>query len=344
MNNTMKQLQARNAELFNDMIGQEQPKRAIKWHLGNYIQTGIIPNFLYISPRGQGKTTMAKETARGLYEFDENHEPIMVKSNKTGLLVPKRKDLVEVNCSTLTTKSAFINAIVIPHIAEDKKATIFLDEASEIPPDITVMMLSMLNRTPDNKNLVRSDDYVFEVDFKRTSFILATSQPQKVHPDLQDRLERITLQSYTLDELADICAKYLPDVKCDRATLLDVATTLRGNARSGYKMAEKIAAHCHKSKKFGAKEWNELKEILSIAPLGLNDIEIQVLRILADNPNGVPLTMLSAKTTLSREALRQDVELYLQKHGLMHIQTTGRQITPKGLEYLRGLPKNFACK
>jgi len=49
------------------------------------------------------------------------------------------------------------------------------------------------------------------------------------------------------------------------------------------------------------------------------------------------LTNIAAKTGLTPECLRRDFEMYLQKHSLMEITTSGRSITPRGQKYLKDL-------
>ena len=112
---------------------------------------------------------------------------------------------------------------------------------------------------------------------------------------------------------------------------------LRGNARAAQKMSNKITAYLKGGKLFTPADWAKLRSILSIYPLGLNALEIQILRWLAQNSTGTSLTGLSAKTGMSRESLQKDVELFLQKHDLMRIGTTGREITSKGLTYLKNI-------
>jgi Holliday junction resolvasome RuvABC ATP-dependent DNA helicase subunit len=204
-------------------------------------------------------------------------------------------------------------------------------------------LLTILNPNPENRTTFSLDEYVCDFDFRRQTFIFATSESQKVFHALADRLERVTLEDYTLAQLAQIVQKGLPEVDCRDNVLLDVSTVLRGNARAGQKMAGKIQAYLKGSKKFAPKDWAHLREILSIYPLGLNAIEIQILRYLAENSTGTSLTGLSAKTGMSRESLQKDSELYLQKHNLMEIQTTGRMITAKGLDYLKGLDGKRVC-
>ena len=154
-----------------------------------------------------------------------------------------------------------------------------------------------------------------------------------------DRLERVDLEEYTLEEMGKIVALNL-DIDIAPKALLDISSVLRGNARAGQKMAQKIESYCEQNntKAFKLKDWNKLGKILSIYPLGLNITEILLLNILKDNTD-CSLTNLAAKTGISKQAVQRDFEIYLQKHSLMDITTAGRNITAKGLEYLKELDK-----
>ena len=128
------------------------------------------------------------------------------------------------------------------------------------------------------------------------------------------------------------------DVTIEPKALEDISSVLRGNARAAQKMAQKIESYCeqYSSKKFKLSDWNKLSKILSIFPLGLNTTEILLLNILKDNKD-CSLTNLAAKTGISKQAVQRDFEIYLQKHSLMDITTAGRNITAKGMEYLKKL-------
>lgn len=331
-----------NDTLFADIVGQEKPKKELGFYLNSYMLTRMIPNLMIVAPKGQGKTTMARATAKGLVQFDEDGRTIEVPSKfDASVMRAKRKPFVEINCSTLKSVKQFINGVVIPYV-QDKDVTLLFDEASEIPRDVTMALLTILNPNPTNRTTFAMDEYVCDFDFKRQTFIFATSEIQKVFHALADRLERITLEDYTPAHLAAIVQKGIPDVTCQDDVLLDVADVLRGNARAAQKMASKIAAYLAGVNRFGRNDWNNLREVLSIYPLGLNAIEIQILRFLALNATGTSLTALSAKTGMSRDSLQKDTELYLQRHNLIEIQTTGRVITAKGILYLRALD-GVAC-
>ena len=170
--------------------------------------------------------------------------------------------------------------------------------------------------------------------------MFATTEAESIFHALMDRCERLDLEEYTYDELGKIVAINLTDGEIEEDALVEIAPTLRGNARQAQKMANNIKAYLASKRhsKFGMDDWNALKYALGILPLGLSRIELQVLRILYAVKE-CSLTNIAAKTGLTPECLRRDFEMYLQKHSLMEITTSGRSITPKGQKYLRELDK-----
>ena len=198
----------------------------------------------------------------------------------------------------------------------------------------------MLNPNKENRTSFSYEDYTIDFDFRRQTFMFATTEAHKLFHALIDRCDRIDLEEYSYDELGEIVQRNLPDTIFDDGLTDEIATVLRGNARQAQKMANNIKSFIARSGsgKMTNDLWKELKHALGIAPLGLSRIEIQVLNILTEKKE-CSLTNLSAKTGLTPQCLRQDFELYLQKHNLMEITTTGRAITAKGLEYLKVLDK-----
>ena len=159
---------------------------------------------------------------------------------------------------------------------------------------------------------------------------------------LIDRCDRIDLEEYTMDELAEIIRMNVAAIEldCDDDVLKDIAPILRGNARAAQKMANNMKSYLQRTngKKFNAKDWKALKYALGILPLGISRIELQILRALAEKKES-SLTNLSAKTGLTVQCIRQDFELYIQKHNLMEITTGGRSLTMAGHKYLKNLDK-----
>ena len=301
---------------FPDIIGQESAKRVLDFHIGGFKSTKVMPHLMFVAPKGCGKTTLAKAVARTLKGIDD------------------AKRYFEINCSTIKNVKQFFNQLVIP-IMQDRDATILFDEASEIPKDVSMAMLTILNPNAENMTSFSFEDYTVDFDFSRLSFMFATTETQSVFHALMDRLERVDLEEYSLDEMGQIVAMNL-EVDIEPKTLRDIAGVLRGNARAAQKMAHKIKSYCSQKniKRFNSTHWKDLSRILNIFPLGLNVTEIQLLNILKDNKD-CSLTNLSAKTGISKQAVQRDFEIYLQKHSLMEITTAGRNITAKGLDYLK---------
>lgn len=319
--------------LFDKIVGQEPAKKKAMFYLGSYLHTHIFPNCVITAPKGQGKTTIAREIAKGLPLFDDDGKVVKRTDEVKGKEVIERKGFVEVNCSTIKNLKQFINAVLIKYVV-GKKVTVFFDEASELPKDVSMALLTILNPNPENKTTFAYDEYVCDFDFRDQTFIFATSEPQKIFHALFDRLERIDLEEYSFSDLEKIVAKSTKDVEFENSALKDISTVLRGNARAAQMMADKVKQFLRGRSKFTSKDWKQMREHLGIHPLGLNAGEVAILRHLFNTNEGTSLTCLAAKTGLTREAVQRDYEMYLQKHGLMEISTTGRMITAKGRDYL----------
>ena len=304
---------------FPDIIGQETVKKALGFYIDGYQKTGCIPHLMFTAPRGCGKTTMATAMAKNL------------KSN--GSIKP----LITLNCSTIKSLKQFFNMIVIPHMV-DTDATVLFDECSELPKDVTMALLTITNPNPRNRNDFSYEDYNVTFDYRRLSFMFATTEGQSIFHALMDRMERIDLEEYKLDELGKIVMLGLEGYTVEKKALEQVSTVLRGNARAGQKMAMKMKLYLNAQGKtnFNLKDWRELSGKLGILPLGISVQELNLMRYMA-RKKATRLTELAAITGLSKGAIQKDYELYLSKMGLMEIQPEGRSLTTKGLDYLNEL-------
>ena len=306
---------------FPDIIGQDRVKKALGFYIDGFKETNCIPHLMFTAPRGCGKTTMATAMAKNLYADG------------------KIKPLITINCSTIKSLKQFFNMIVIPHMVE-RDATVLFDECSELPKDVTMALLTITNPNPENQNEFSYEDYNVVFDFRRLSFMFATTEGQSIFHALMDRMERIDLEEYKLDELGKIVLLGLDGYTVDEKTLESISSVLRGNARAGQKMAMKMKLHldAYGKKDFGDEDWKELMDKLNILPLGISVQELNLMRYMA-RKKATRLTELAAITGLSKGAIQKDYELYLSKMGLMEIQPEGRSLTTKGLEYLNELDK-----
>ena len=300
-------------ENYSEIIGQDKVKKKLNFLLEGYKKTKILPHLLFVAPRGCGKTLIAQKTAD----------------------IMKRDKTILVNCSTIKNVKQFLNQIMLPYVY-NKDAVIIFDEASELPRDVTMALLTILNPNQNNSNEFTFDEGTYSFHFNLNSFIFCTTEAQKMFHALLDRLYRVDLEDYSYIDLGKIINSNLKlkDQFISEEIINEVASVCRGNARQAQSMANQISSYLasKKSNELTRTGWNEIKDSLSIYPLGLTELELNVLKILKEHGE-VRLTNLSAKTNLTKDMLQRNVELYLIRHSLIEVRPTGRALTKKGHEY-----------
>lgn len=300
-------------------IGQKAAKTKLEFFANCYKFGGISPHLLFIAPKGVGKTHFATIYAKGLQNINQE---------KSARLV---------NCSSIKSVKGFFNDIIIPHVA-DKDVTFIFDEASELPRDVTMALLTILNPNPNNLTSFSYGEYTVDFDFRKQTFIFATSEPHKVFHALVDRLTRIDLQDYTVNELAEILQSCTSDVTYEAGLLPMIASTLRGNARQATKLAANIKNYLGDKKSFSSNDWLLLSKSLGIMPLGINENELILLRVLRDRMQ-CTLTAVAAITGMTRTSIQKDVESYLLKRNLISIEVGGRRLTSHGNDLLKEIER-----
>jgi Holliday junction resolvasome RuvABC ATP-dependent DNA helicase subunit len=307
---------------FDEMIGQSKTKSVLGFYIDAFEKTEILPHMFIVGQRGQGKTMLATQVAKNL------------RSKTLGRVKP----MLTINCSTLKNVRQFIEDIVLQYV-RDQHITLFFDEVHEMPAPIQTCLLTVLNPNKHNMNTLRFEDYHIEFDFTKVSFIFATTDPQRVITPLKDRCRMIHMEEYQYDELGEIVKNNSEDLEFDEETLRDIASVCRGNARNATLMAKDNIlqfARRHNVSFIDMNIWNRIKGLLGILPLGLENTELQILKVLKDR-HICSLTNISAVTGLSTQALRAEFELYPLKHNLMEIAQGGRRLTKQGREYLEAI-------
>jgi Holliday junction resolvasome RuvABC ATP-dependent DNA helicase subunit len=307
---------------FDEMIGQSKTKIVLGFYIDAFEKTEILPHMFIVGQRGQGKTMLATQVAKNL------------RSKTLGRVKP----MLTINCSTLKNVRQFIEDIVLQYV-RDQHITLFFDEVHEMPAPIQTCLLTVLNPNKHNLNTLRFEDYNIEFDFTKVSFIFATTDPQRVITPLKDRCRMVHMEEYQYDELGEIVKGNSEDLEFDDETLRDIASVCRGNARNATLMAKDNIlqfARRHNVSFVDMNIWGRIKSVLGILPLGLENTELQILKVLKDR-TVCSLTNISAVTGLSSQALRAEFELYPLKHNLMEIAQGGRRLTGHGRDYLTAI-------
>jgi len=298
---------------FPEVIGQTSAKKKLSFLLDNYNRSNHVPSILFNAPKGSGKTLLAHKMGKNL-----------------------KKNFVEINCASVKNLKQFCETFLLPTVV-DKDVTIHMDEASELPKDVEMALLTILNPNDTQKTTFSYEEFQFDFDFRRQSWLFSTTEAHQIFPALKDRLKRIDLQAYSQQDLQGILALQLnkAKVKFDNKVLPDIASVLRGNARQAVSMSNDIASFMfEKGQKFTLDHWKEMRDALDILPLGISPGELHLLRLIASR-SGSTVTQLSAKTGMTRASLQRDGELFLTQHGLMDIRTQSlRHATAEGLRLL----------
>jgi holliday junction DNA helicase RuvB len=305
------------SEAFKDIIGQETVLTELDFYIESYKKSRHIPHICLIAPKGCGKTTIGKATASALRSLN---------SEKRGLYI-----------SCAGYQKATVDQFYTQVVAQimDSEATIFFDECHNLSSQIQEELLGILNPNPNNLNVSTFDSREWVFDFRKLSFIFATTEPHMMKEALVDRLSVIQLEEYRPDQLAEIVKLNLSGYKLTQQTLNTIASTTRGNARDVQKVCQKILIYLDGSgkKTFNLDDWSKLCKRTNIKPLGLKNAEINILRVLSQ-VSEMRLTQLSNVTGINRNALQKDLETYIAKRNLIQIKPSGRKITEDGIKYL----------
>lgn len=308
-----------NKDYFPDLVGQHAVKKKLGFYLEAFNKTEMCPFLNLIGAKGLGKTEFAKAFARNL-------------RNKDG----DKRSFLELNCSTIKNNEQFFEQIFMP-LVSDNEITILFDECHALPLDLTMAFLTIFNTEKNSRKNFEWNEATFEFNFKKQTFIFATTESDKMFPPLKDRLTTIDFEPYSSEELGEIIKLCTPDVIFADGVIDKIAPTVRNNARSAVKRAKEISLYCGATEKayFNELDFNELADHVGILPLGISYTEKQILSALREG--SCTLTGLSAKLGLSKTAVQRDHELYLLNKNLMEIDGK-RKITPQGLE----ICKSFA--
>lgn len=304
---------------FPDLIGQGAVKKKLSFYINAFNKTGVCPFLLLTGAKGLGKTQFSKAFAKNL-------------NNQDG----SKRAFLEINCSTIRNNAQFFEQIFLPLICNNE-ITILFDECHALPKDLTMAFLTIFNTETSTKKTFEWDEMSFEFDFKKQTFIFATTESDQIFPPLKDRLTNVDFEPYSESELGAILKLCAPQANITDDCIKEVATSVRNNARNAVMRAKEISLYCGAKQNyfFSLKEFRDLCDQVSILPLGLSYTEKQILEAL--NKHGsLSLTGISAKLGLSKTSIQKDHELYLLNKNLIEIDGK-RKITKKGIDVCKEL-------
>lgn len=300
------------------LVGQNSFKKEVSFFLEGFERSGYFPVSLIYAKRGQGKSTVAKALAAELSRITQEKH-----GEKKGFICINSSEVK--NCEVLFTQ-------LLPLITENKYLTLFFEECSELPASVQNSLLQILEPNEKYKSeyfMPNGEKHIF--DFTRLTVLMATTNPSALHADLRDRARRFELDQFDDNQLAIIIQKHAPKVKFSSEVLPLITTSLRGNARKCVQRAREISSM--NVEDFGVTEYEYLKKMLGILPLGLTKTELRYLQELR-NVSTLTLTDLFSRLESTKEQVQFDTEIYLRQAKLIEVKTSGRCLTKRGREIL----------
>lgn len=296
---------------FEELIGQPQIKARLNFALKAKKVNRPVPPFLFVGALGNGKTQFARSFAEEL----------------------NGQTYHEVNCGTIKNIEAFIH--IYGDKIQDQDSTILFDEAHRLPDDLVTVFLTIFNTGSDPVRKISCGGFEMEFDFTRQTFLFATTEPQKLFPPLKSRMEPLTIEAYSPEELQEIIDKNCPGIVLTKDVLSELVESTRGTPRSCVQVAEKVIDYCkiNKKKTFGSSDLKKLRAEANIRLHGLEAVEVEILKLLKKN-GPMMLKGIASALNLSGSSVSNEYEHFLMKKSLIKIDGK-RMITAKGLQTLK---------
>lgn len=303
---------------FEKIIGQNTVVKKLNFYVNSHRANTSFPTMLFTGSHGLGKTYVAGLLAENL-----------------------GRKFLEINCGTVSTTKDFVEDVLISKVLGSKPTTILLDEAHRLSSEVTTLLLSLLATNNNGYNLLDYKGLQIKFDLSKINTVLATTDSFKIFPPLVDRCETIYFQSYDNTEIIQMLKFYLPGVEFidfSDSELEDLAYACRGRGRDAYALAQKIKRVCAGVKKFRKADWALLKTIFNVHPLGLNDQEVSLLRVIRIE-GVVSAANIATRMMVREDNISDEIEIRPKELWLVSNTSRGRVLTAQGEDYFTNLLK-----
>ncbi len=299
-----------------EYIGQAQIKNTLRLFLDAIKSRGkASEHLLFYGPPGIGKTTMAYIVA------NELQGELKITS---GAAIQRSGDL----------------AAILTNLKDND--VLFIDEIHRLPKPVEEVLYPAM------------EDYALDIvvgkgpaaramrlPVARIVIVAATTKLALLSAPLRDRFGiLLRLNYYSDDELVDIINRSCTLLKVGITT--SAARRIAQRARKTPRIANRIIKRAkdmvevHKYHTIDDVVLDELFSLLEIDTVGLNNIDIQYLDLLATRFANTPVGISTIATSLSedRQTVEEYIEPYLLQLGFIKKTPRGRVLTPAALHHL----------
>lgn len=313
-----------------NVVGQEKGKQILMLLTQSWKRKNKIPPVGIFGPSGLGKTHLVTEWCNEIGAKQIYINGVSVK-----------------DC--LAFRAFFEEAFKDPH----NYYIVFVDECHNLPRKVQDNLLSVLEDpailctvAPKDMGIIQcangNRQYIEKGDIMRealplnVSFALATTDPAKLKDPILNRLRKIYLEHYTLNDKIEIAMRHLNDnnIAVDQSIYKAIASRCRSIRHLKSELAEtyidiKSLQHSQDPHHHLAL----LDDLLGIDGDGATEQDKEYLEYLRHNKTA-GLDTLAGYLQVDKQELTKNIEPFLLQKGWLKIQSRGRSLTQEGLRKL----------
>lgn len=302
---------------LSDYVGQENAIKTLQLFIDAVKKRGNpSEHILFYGPPGIGKTTLS-----------------FIISNEL-------EGSMKVTSGAAISKSADLAAIITNLQDND---VLFIDEIHRLPKPVEEMLYPVM------------EDYSLDIiigkgaaartvrlPVPKITIIGATTKMAMLAAPLRDRFGlMLRLDYYSMEEMEHIIKRssQLLNLIITEDSAKEIAKRSRGTPRIANRILKraKDVVDVHKHEKIDKKVLDHLFELLELDEMGLSDLDLQYLRLIAEKFNNTPVGVATIASSLSedRQTIEEFTEPYLLQIGFIKKTSRGRVITHEAAKHLK---------